>query len=172
MRAAYAAAWCLCASLCACKPSPIAGEPAAAYQSRGGLFSCLAPARWRVVERQGGFHLVSFFGPPDGPAPYSISLSLYYYPKTPGSPRLERYILEQRAAARRFEPPRRWPWPGGCALRFDAWAQERQARHETTILIPRGGGYYAWALSAPQSDGAAAEDLLRQVIDSFRPVTN
>ncbi|PCI39155.1 MAG: hypothetical protein COB53_03705 [Elusimicrobia bacterium] len=49
------------------------------YQSPTGDLSLKAPAAWRVLERQGGKHRVTFFGPAKGPLAFSASIAIYRY---------------------------------------------------------------------------------------------
>ncbi len=67
----------LAAALAACSRAPDSAPGTTAYEPADRGFACRAPATWRVQEADGGAHRASFFGPSDGPAPFSEAIVVY-----------------------------------------------------------------------------------------------
>lgn len=150
-------------------------QKTAIYQEPGGLFSCKAPAAWRVLEAQGGGQRVSFFGPPDGEKPFSASISVYYY--GPGSayaaPR--DYAAAQAASGGSTRPPREVDLGGRKSLQFAA-VRKRPVPHSTkvaeetedTVVIPLKSGFLAVVHAAATATYPRTEPAFRALLDSLR----
>jgi hypothetical protein len=146
------------------------------YQSPSGLFSCEAPAAWRVSEDPDGFS-VSFFGPPEGVSPFSVSFGIYYYAKSGSgfaSPR--DYAGAQAATAARAMPVVETSWKGQPALELrllrmgpSIHGEAAQEREERTVLIPAKDGFIAVVHSFPPASGAATEPLFERLLETLRP---
>ncbi|MBI3553066.1 MAG: hypothetical protein HY077_11175 [Elusimicrobia bacterium] len=170
--------FCLIAvALAACgKAGPQMDSQMALYLEPGKLFSCQAPAQWRVLEDQGGAQRVTFLGPPGGPAPFSAAITIYYYSKTGSS-----YATPQAYAKAEARLPGKTtplvfkPWKGLAVYEFSAersrpvmhGAGQTEARRELTVLIPAPEGFYAAALSAPEAGFDPAESVFRGLVESL-----
>jgi hypothetical protein len=162
---------------CSQQPPSAPKTKEALYAESGRLFTCSAPASWRVLENQGGAHRVTFLGPADGPAPFSDSISVYYYPKT-GSDYAtpQDYAKSQTLAAGTTGPLVFKLWKGLATYEFSATrptpvmhgAGQVETRQESTVLIPSKQGFYAAVYSAPQAGFTQNESAFRDLVDSLR----
>lgn len=166
----------LAAVLCAgCSRAPESGAGAAAYAPADRGFACEAPASWRVQEADGGAHRASFFGPPDGPAPFSDAVVVYRHGPTSGLPTMESFV-----AAKSIEGPPPMPEKktigGRAALEFTYFTtilgphlpEGRLAMSHHAVLLAEADGYWAlvhtWPTKAkPQSA------VFTALVESFRP---
>jgi len=156
-------------------PAPKANE--ALYQEPGRLFTCSAPASWRVLENQGGAQRVTFLGPSDGPAPFSAAISVYYYPKTGSayaSP--QDYASAQTLGPGKTTPLVFRPWKGLAVYEFAATrptpvmhgAGQVETRQESTVLILSQEGFFAAVYSAPEARFALNEPAFKDLVESLR----
>jgi hypothetical protein len=164
-------------SIAACG-KPGSGEKAdtSLYLEPGKLFSCRAPADWRVLEKQGGAQRVTFIGPASGAAPYSAAITAYFYEKggsAYGS-------AQDYARAQALLPGRTGPlvfktWKGLAVFEFSAdrsrpalhGSGQMEERRELSVLIPSPSGLYAFVLTAPAGSYARIEPVFRGLIDSL-----
>lgn len=151
---------------CSKAPSPAPGK--ARYEARDGAFTVDGPADWRVLEDQGGAHVVTFMGP--GAVE---TIALYRYDKSPEFPDARSYAAAQSAAGHPA-PPLERTVEGRPALELSV--QRRSlAMHgrpsETlvvrTVLVQDDRGFWAIAHTAPL--GKASKDVFDALVASFRP---
>lgn len=163
----------LAALLAACSRAPEPGPGTASYEASG--FAATAPAAWRVQEPDGGTHRASFFGPPEGPAPYSEAIVVYRH--GPGSPlpTMEAYV-----AAKSREGPPSPPAEAAVAgkaaldLRYSSvltgphFPEGRVPMLHHAVLVADGDGYWALVHSWP-AKAKPSEDVFKTFVDTFRP---
>lgn len=180
--ARLALAACLCLSACsrkAASPPPARqGETPgmAIYQQPQSLFTCQAPADWRVLEDQGGAQRVTFLGPASGATPFSASISIYQYPKAGsafGSP--QDYARAQATAGGQVTSLKPRAWPGGEAFEFSQvrkgphiGALKPESRSELTVLIPVRDGFFALVHSAPEGARELTAPQFEALVASFK----
>lgn len=164
----------------ACRREPAAPIPKtdmALYLETNRLFSCHAPAQWRVLENQGGAQRVTFLGPPEGPTPYAAAISLYYYPKSGSAYAAPQdYAKAQSLAPGKTGPLVSKPWKDLEIYEFSATRPapvmhtpgRLETRQESTVLIPAPQGFYAVVYSAPAALYAKNEPAFRDLVDSLR----
>ncbi len=147
----------------------------AAYEEPGKLFTCEAPAEWRVLEGQGGAQRVSFLGPPGGESPFAASISIYYY--APGSAfrSPEDYAAGRAMTGAERTPVAEKPWKGEKALEFSLTRRQLD-RHgktparilrEDAFLVSSGKGFIAVIHSAPPSLRPKTEPVFRALLESL-----
>ena len=130
MRAVLLAAVAL---LAACGKEPPKAPPAAAevvFTAKDGSFSARLPAAWRVDETRLEGSGAAFFGPPDGPRPYSQMITVSFKASTAPPP--VGVITDELTL----------PGPKGALVRLTV----RRA------AAPAPGGYYALEYSVPAGD--------------------
>jgi hypothetical protein len=156
-------------------PIPRAGT--AVYQEPSRLFSCEGPVSWKVLEDQGGSQRVTFLGPPDGPAPFSASIGVYYYSKQGSSfATPQEYFESQKLAPGQTGPLVFKPFKGLAVYEFSAKRLARarrgrdtaEPRQEATVLIPAPAGFFAAVYSAPETAFAELEPAFRGLVESLR----
>lgn len=165
----------LLAAFAACKKEPPAPRGMTRYTHARPKASVAAPETWRVLENQGGAHIVSFLGPAEGDRPYSQSLGLYFHKADGvyGSPR--EYARAQELAGTRKTQTREREWKGRKALELvverDAarrlHSTEREKRRERMALVPSQGGFYLLLASAPAGEAAALDALFDAALDTL-----
>ncbi|HVC09058.1 MAG TPA: hypothetical protein VNH15_03865 [Elusimicrobiota bacterium] len=138
---------CACALLAACSGKRLPPGDVS-YSPKNGGFSAAIPGSWRVLENNGGA-LASFFGPPNGPAPFSAMIAIYDYPKSRyASP--QDYYNRATFDARVVAPLSKRKF-GGRDLGFFSVAKaeknidsgESTLAREETVLVPSKDGFYA-----------------------------
>ncbi len=164
-------------ALASCQKSqPPSKTGMALYLEPGKLFSCQAPANWKVLENQGGAQRVTFVGPPDGPAPYADAISVYFYAKSGSSFATPQAYAKAEALQPGTTSPLLFkPWKGLAVYEFTATrarpvmhgAGQTESRKESTVLIPAPEGFYAAVYSAPEAGFSQAEGVFRELIDSL-----
>lgn len=162
-------------SLAACSKSPAPGRGLLTYSSARGRFSLKAPADWRVSPRPEAKR-VAFFGPPDGPLAYAVSISVSRHPASSLDYRTPReYYAAQAASGAELGPLQSARWKGHRAYRFASARSEpamdgRPASRTLSeaLLIPSAGGFVevsrtssAAALQEARTAFAAACSSLR-----------
>lgn len=150
----------------------------ALYEEPNRLFTCAVPAAWRVLEGQGGAQRVSFYGPSNGPKPYSAEISVYHYPPGSAYASPEDYALAQRASGARASPLAERTWKGGKAYAFTTERMSPaghgvltpERRREETVLIASKSGLLALVHSAPAGREAETATVFSAFLESLRPL--
>jgi hypothetical protein len=157
----------------------VAGVRLIDYDEQHGAFSCQAPADWKAVEDDySGGPLVMFMGPVSGPRRGTAAISVSRYPstgdkiKTPQEyvemlkltehrpSELETRVVDGRTVyAVHFEDERRDP-----RTRKVLYMDRQDA-----VLIPRDGGFYELAHTAPADSYQATLPVFEALVKSFRP---
>ena len=151
-------------------------EATAVYQEPGKLFSCEGPPAWKVLEAQGGAQKVTFLGPPDGPAPFSASIGIYYYPKQGSSfATPQDYFNSHKLEPGKTSPLIFRPFKGLAVYEFGAsrpaaslHGKKAEPRDESTMLIPSKDGFFAAVYSAPETLFPKGEPVFRGLVESLR----
>lgn len=162
----------LLAAGCAKPAAPPPGT--AAYEAADRGFTCLGPSSWKVLERQGGGHEVSFYGPPAGPKPFSVSIAVYHYGPGTSFTTSQDYVAAQ-AALGRLAPAREREVAGRKAVELRLEKSVPRAHPLTglepaavrAVLVPAGKGFYALVSTAPP--GAEQDEVFELVLSSFKP---
>lgn len=153
------------------------GHETARYLEPHHLFSCAAPARWRVLEDQGGAQRVTFLGPAGGLAPYSAAISVFYYARKGSNyASAEDYAKAQSLLPGATGPVVSRSSRGLTLYEFSAarpvlagrGADEAPERRESTVLITAPAGFYAVVYAAPAKSFSENEPLFRDLVDSLR----
>lgn len=164
----------LAALLAGCSRAPDADPGTAAYEAPG--FAARAPAAWRVQEADGGSHRASFFGPPEGPAPFSEAIAVFRHGPSSSIPTMEAFV-----AAKSREgppaPPVKTSVAGKAALdvRYASvltgphLPEGRAPMLHHAVLVADGDGYWALVHSWPEK-AKPSEDVFRAFVETFRPV--
>lgn len=170
------AALLLAMAACGKPDSGPGGKSMTTYQDPKGLFSCQAPPDWRVLEDQGGAQRVSFFGPPAGPAPFSVSISIYYYPKSGSafaSP--QDYAAAQALSGGTTTPLITRARKDGEAFGFTTSRESRklhssgtELREELTVLIPAKNGFFALVHAAPRASTVETRPVFDGLVEGFQ----
>ncbi len=171
MKPAALAVGLLLGAACSRKPAPPPGG-GVSYAAPGGRFAADLPPGWRVDEAADGDRLAAFFGPPDGPAPYTETIAVSFHPAS-GRWKSARQFLPAEAA-------------GGLATAAVPVTVAGIASLETTVdrdfpdphlglqrtrtravLVPAPGGFFALENTRPagQAPSPAFDDFLA----SFKP---
>lgn len=165
----------LAVAFAACSRAPDTAPGTAAYEPADRGFTCAAPAAWRVQEADGGAHRASFFGPPDGPAPFSEGISVFRH-----GPQSSLKTMEAFVAAKSIEGPPPIPSKttvgGRAALDFryattmtgPHLPEGRLAMSHHAVLVADGDGYWALVHSWPEKIKPKAE-VFTALVESFRP---
>ncbi|MCR4295111.1 MAG: hypothetical protein NUW21_06220 [Elusimicrobia bacterium] len=163
----------LAALLAACSRAPEPDPGTGAYEAPG--FAAQAPAAWRVQESDGGSHRASFFGPPEGPAPFSEAIVVYRHGPASSVPTMEAFI-----AAKSLEGPPSLPAKTTVAgkaaldLRYASvlagphFPEGRVPMLHHAVLVADGDGYWALVHSWPEK-GMPSEGVFKTFVDTFRP---
>jgi hypothetical protein len=131
---------------CGKKPAP---TPASEidYTAKDGGFSARLPAAWRVDETRGESRGAAFFGPSDGPHPYSQMIAVYFHAAAVPKPGTGDETVEQRVLK----------GPRGAPVRLTV----------RTVVVAAPGGFYSLEYSTPEdAQPLPAFDAFRK---SFRP---
>lgn len=163
-------------ALAACSRAPDPAPGTAVYEPVDRGFSCRIPAEWRVQEADGGAHRASFFGPPDGPAPFPEAISVFRYGPKSVPPTMEAFVaaksLEGTPAA-----PAKTTVGGREALDF-LYASTLTGPHlpggrvtmsHRAVLVADGDGYWALVHSWPEKSPSRG-DAFKALVETFRPV--
>lgn len=139
------------------------------YRAPGELFSCRAPARWRVLENLSPTSRALFFGPS------GELIAVYFYPGRA----LNAEEAELRAAQTvpKLGPlaaPLQRPWRQVEAYEFtidteqpDPHGAAPRARREKTLLLPAKSGYFSLVYSAPPAFFSASQPLFDEMVAGF-----
>lgn len=161
------------ALLAACSRAPDEAPGTAAYEAPG--FAAQAPAAWRVQEADGGSHRASFFGPPDGPAPFSEAIVVYRHGPASSVPTMQAFV-----AAKSLEgppsPPAKTTVAGKEALdlRYSSvfmgphLPEGRVPMLHHAVLVADGDGYWALVHSWPEKVKPSEADF-KAFVETFRP---
>lgn len=174
MRASLAAAAAALLLLGACRRPP--PKDSALYVSRDGAVSARVPASWRVLEGLGGAQRATFLGPADGPRPYSQSIGVYFYGPGSAFASPQDYARGQRLEGARVVALQPLIWKGQAAYALTdtrlaargLHSKRQERRREKTLLVSRGGGFYAVTYSAPQDAFAAGEPVFESFLQSLK----
>lgn len=170
------AALLLLPAACRKKPAPLLDPGDALYQSASGDVRLEIPKGWRVMENQGGGQRVTFFGPPDGPKAYSVSIGVYFYGPGSSFASLEDYARAQALSGRESTPLKAFDWKGQAAQELTVSrmapslhrVKPAEARADRYVLIPSGGGFYALDYSAPKDSAAEQAPVFERVLQSLQ----
>lgn len=174
MRLALGLAAVLLLAACGRKPEAGGDKAMALYEGPDKRFTCETPAAWRVKEEGG---MVSFYGPPEGPAAYAARVSIRFFPKGSAASTPQAYALAQAASGAKVSPLKETSWKGSRAYEFQAERTlkgrhgkvREQKRLERAVLIPASGGFYAVVHSAAPEARDATAPVLDAVLASFQP---
>ncbi|MDE2492035.1 MAG: hypothetical protein KGM24_14400 [Elusimicrobia bacterium] len=160
----------LLAAACARKPAAPKGE--VAYSPADGSFTAALPRGWRVNEAELGTRRAAFYGPPDGKAPYSELIGVYFYPSS-GRWSDPADYAQAESAIGVATPVSRTEAAGVSALSFEVRRElpdphlgvQRTTTRE--ILVPARGGFFALIHSYP-TDGPPPGPAFDAFVASFR----
>jgi hypothetical protein len=151
--------------LAACS-KPAGGPDMSTYQDAAGRYSVSVPSRWRVQQRVDG---ASLFGPPDGPAAFTASLSLSSQKTDAGAYQAAQAVS---GAATPLAPEK---IAGRDGFRFQVSRVENALHSNKTVpvtikfaLVPLTDGLLVVSASANPGGEAAADDALAKALASLQ----
>ncbi len=153
-------------SACGSKP---ADKGPVDYSAPGGAFRATLPGNWRADEARVSDRLSAFFGPPDGPRPYSQSMAVYFHPASDPQTAARLYLASGDLSG----PPT--PITVGGLPGLEATSSGRERGLETkstptttrTVVAWTEGGFYCLEQIRPTDDppSPAFDEMLK----TFRP---
>ena len=157
----------------ACGRAPRAPGDAMEYRAKDGLFTARIPGNWRLDESPSDSPGADFFGPPDGPKPFSQSIGVEY--RAARDPQAEaRRFLDAESSPGDAESPHRIVMGGGEGPLEATFTQEISdihlgRRRATTqlIAVPVTGGFFLLSNRRPAGDPPSA--VFEEFRRSFKP---
>ncbi len=164
-------------------PSPPKADGSAAgvtmidYRPADGAYGCRAPARWRTDEESAWGPAVTFLDP-DGPRPYSHSISILRYPgKADSFTSAAQYLKEAGPEGADAGPVVKTTEDGLTLYRYHETKPFRSLNGRTVlyqlrddvVLLPVKGGFYRLTHSAPDGEYLTTLPVFEALVKSFRP---
>lgn len=176
MTRALALAFLMLMPACRRKPAPLLDPGDAVYQTASGDVRFEIPKDWRVLEKQGGGNVVTFFGPPAGAKPYSVSIGVYFYGPGSSFASIDDYARAQALSGREASPLKAFSWKGKPAQEMTVsrlapslhHIKPAEARVDRYVLIPAGAGFYALDYSAPKGSENDQSPVFERVLQSLQ----
>lgn len=156
------------AAAAACSKPPAPGAPAD-YRARDGSFSAAVPGNWRVDDSPADEPGAAFFGPPEGPAPYSQMMSVTFHRAADGPSAARLFVAsELQQGVGPLPAPGK---DGALDETFDRTVPDvhRGPQRVTTrvVAVPAPGGFYSLEYSRPA--GTSASPVFDGLLRTFKP---
>ncbi len=150
--------------LAACgRARPAPGTPVE-YRAPDGAFSARVPAGWKVDDAPADEPGADFYGPPDGPDPFSQSMGISFHPAR-AAEQDARAFVAARSAAGPSAPADALDGTRDRVIPDVHLGSRRVTTRTVAVVVP--GGFYA--LSHDWPTGTAPSPAFDALVKSFRP---